>query len=378
MKLPILYHEARTGKLHSWECWTVGNTIHQKYGTVDGEKTETQKEVAGKNIGKANETTPKEQAESEAKSLWQKKKDTKYSETKTKAKETVFLPMLAHDLKKVFDKNKPVPFAYPVDCQPKLDGVRCMAFLKEDGAGGWILTLMSRGGKEWFVDHIACEVNDILPHGWVLDGELYIPGKSLQQISHCVKSPGSPEQQQVEYHIFDCIELDNPESPWSKRKEDLHAIFGNAKAKEIPHLVEVPTGPANNDEELKALLADFENEGWEGIIVRTPGGVYELGHRSRSLWKLKTFQDAEFEIVGFKEATGNDKGTVVWVCKTKEDKTFEVRPKGTREMRAKWFAYAKDYMGSQLTVKFQQYSDDGIPLFGVGKAIREPEDLDAG
>ena len=100
MKLPILFHEGHSGKLFSWECYTEGSTLYQKYGTVDGEKTTTSKVAMPKNVGKKNETAPAQQASIEAKALWQKKVDTKYSETKDAAAETVFLPMLAHDLRK--------------------------------------------------------------------------------------------------------------------------------------------------------------------------------------------------------------------------------------------------------------------------------------
>ena len=86
---------------------------------------------------------------------------------------------------------------------------------------------------------------------------------------------------------------------------------------------------------------------------------------------MKNFIEDEFTIIGFTEATGNDKGTVVWECKTPENKTFTVRPKGTREMRAKWYAYGKDYIGKPLTVRFQQYTEDKIPQFPVGVCIRE-------
>ena len=87
-KLPILYKEARTGKLHSWQIWTKGPDMIEEYGTVDGAKTENHRTCVGKNIGKSNETTPVEQAKFEAAAKWTKKQDKGYSTTKKKAKET--------------------------------------------------------------------------------------------------------------------------------------------------------------------------------------------------------------------------------------------------------------------------------------------------
>jgi DNA ligase-1 len=363
MKLPILYHEARTGKMHSWECWTEGATIHQRYGTVDGEKSTTQKTVAGKNIGKKNETTPEQQAESEAQALWQKKKDTKYSETKTAAKEIVFLPMLAQDLKKYIDKKKPVPFKFPVDAQPKLNGVRCMAFWMEDR-----LVLMSRGGKEYNVPHIIDELSTILPKDLVVDGELYTHSVALQDIIHFIKNPELEEHKALDFRVFDGFISGKQNMPWIERDKLIADWFGTFEPNKI-HPLEC--AEVLNIEELTDLLHGWEQDGYEGAIIRTHDGSYELGHRSRGLWKWKSFVDAEFEIIGYTEASGNDIGTVVWCCKAETGATFNVRPKGTRKQRAEWFQNGSSYVGKQLTVKFQEYTKDMIPSFPVGIAIRE-------
>jgi len=367
MKLPILYHQARTGKLHSWEISTTGNVISQVYGTVDGEKSATSKAVQGKNLGKINETTPQEQAELEAKSLWQKKKDTKYSETKTAAKETVFLPMLAQDLKKRFDQGKDTPFQFPVDIQPKLDGVRCMAFW-ENGK----VMLMSRGGKEWIVPHVTEALQEVLPQNYVVDGELYVHGLLLQDIIHLIKNPDLEEHKQVEFNMFDGFFVPHENTPWNLRRFDLEKI---AFTKVNFPLKIVHTKSIFSLEDLHKHHDQYIEEGYEGIMVRTLQGKYELGHRSRSLWKLKKFITEEFEIVGFKEADGNDKGTIVWVVKLPNNGTCDVRPKGTRAQRTDWFKNGNQYLGRMLTVKFQRNTKDGSLEFPAGVAIREPEDM---
>jgi len=81
--------------------------------------------------------------------------------------------------------------------------------------------------------------------------------------------------------------------------------------------------------------------------------------------------EEEFKIVGFHEGSGDEKGSVVWDCITKDDKTFAVRPKGTFESRKKLFDDGKKYIGKLLTVIFQEYSGDGVPRFPVGKGIRD-------
>ena len=80
--------------------------------------------------------------------------------------------------------------------------------------------------------------------------------------------------------------------------------------------------------------------------------------------------ESEYEIVGFKQGDGRDKGTVIWVCKT-DNKEFSVRPKGTIDSRKELFINAKSCIGKKLTVIYQELSEMGVPRFPVGKAIRD-------
>ena len=129
MKFPTLYHKGKGGAMYQWTIWTDGDTIYTEHGQVGGSLMRTPGIVCvSKNVGRANETTPKQQAEAEAKAMWIYKVERKYSETQADAEEEVFLPMLAHDYKK--KKGKGITF--PCDVQPKLDGVRAMAFWEGD------------------------------------------------------------------------------------------------------------------------------------------------------------------------------------------------------------------------------------------------------
>jgi hypothetical protein len=91
------------------------------------------------------------------------------------------------------------------------------------------------------------------------------------------------------------------------------------------------------------------------------------------LQKFKQFLDDEFSIVDFLEGTGNDAGTVIWVCTNDNNDTFKVRPRGTREQRREWFSDGNNLIGSTLTVRYFELTDDGIPRFPVGIAIRDYE-----
>ena len=136
----------------------------------------------------------------------------------------------------------------------------------------------------------------------------------------------------------------------------------------------VHTTAINSLKEFWHYHKTFNKNGFEGSIIRLYDGPYELGHRSRSLLKYKDFKDDEFEIIGFTEGTGKFEGCVTWICKTKDNKTFNVVPKGTLHQKKKWFSEAEKYIGKEITVKYQSFSKDGIPEFPVGIGLRLKED----
>ena len=134
-KLETLYHKSKTGAIVQWNIWTEGADIVTKYGQIGGKMHTARKTATPKNVGRANATTADEQAILEAKAKHKKRLDGKYSLTIEDSNKEVFLPMLASDFEKRKDK-----VTYPVDVQPKLDGVRGLAYWE-----GGSVKLMSRG-----------------------------------------------------------------------------------------------------------------------------------------------------------------------------------------------------------------------------------------
>jgi ATP-dependent DNA ligase len=219
---PTLFGESSQGKRKVWsirvdvrdvDCVTAG-VIVSHHGYENGKMVVAERVVTvGKNLGKKNETTPVQQAISEAQSSWNKKKDAGYAPagaapagsssasdadvasahsapaafaSNTAASATAPatvtdapavgaakapLPMLAQDFNK---RGKSIVF--PCFAQKKLDGVRCVAM--PNG-------LFSRNGKKFpHLEHIRDEVAKL---GVVLDGELYSDELTFQEIVGLVK-----------------------------------------------------------------------------------------------------------------------------------------------------------------------------------------------
>jgi ATP-dependent DNA ligase len=356
-----LYANASNGKIKTWEIEADNDTmiIHNGY---EGGKIATQtKKIVGKSVGKSNETTASEQCILECKSKWQKKIDEQYTMDKNNIKsysdQKVLLPMLALDYHK---RSKDIKF--PCYIQPKLNGVRCIYQGNK---------FISRKGKEYTtLAHLVPELKALgidIP-----DGEIYVHGMSFQEIIRRVKKNRGSDTQALEYWIYDQI---NPET-FERRTEEISVSFGLLpySLDEQTHKVKyVPTILVNTKEEIKKWHDKWVQEGFEGVIIRNDSGLYKVKHRSKDLQKYKEFIDEEFEVVGGHEGSGPDAGTVVFEVKTKSNKVFSVRPKGTREERTEWFNDIKKIIGKELTVRYQNLSEEGIPIFPVGVSIRDYE-----
>ena len=55
------------------------------------------------------------------------------------------------------------------------------------------------------------------------------------------------------------------------------------------------------------------------------------------------------------------------------DEGFAVRPMGSKAERQGYFNNGNEFIGSKLTVRYQELTDDGIPRFPVGVTIRNYE-----
>jgi len=375
-----LYGKDKSDKVRVWDCKVVDEktsaTIHITHGTIDGKSTTSVREIkSGKNIGKKNETSIQEQAIKEAEKSWKDKIEKEgYCESLdilSNNKPTTFDPMLAEKYDPNSKVNRKVDIVFPCYTQPKLDGIRCLTYSLADKK----IVNQSRKLKPFFhLDHINNEVAQILhQERIVLDGELYNHTISFNQIAGIVKKEKCSEADrkallQIEYHIYDAFIPGQPE-PFEKRWERLEQLFKNKK---LAYCKLVKTEICTLAEDLIDMHSDVISEGYEGIMLRNKNGIYEH-NRSRHLQKYKTFMDDEFKVVGYHEGSGNDAGCVVWTCEAKNGKHFDVRPQGSVESRQEWFQQAKKYIGKQLTVKYQELSEYGIPRFPVGLAFRDYE-----
>ena len=365
------YRRTASKNVVQWTIWIEEDKQIYTIKTSHGQKGGKIIEDAGVVIvsGKSGRT-PEEQALLEFDSKVKKHRDQGYTfNTDGINVNLAPVPMLAQNYEKHGHK-----ISFPAIAQPKLDGVRCTAKMESDGS----VSLLSRKGKEFqLLDQIRKAVQAVgLPQTFILDGELYSDDLDFQRVVGLVRKHTHKNQtdiddmKKVKLNIFDAMDTKNPKMPFIQRwKMAKQWVDKDATGT----LTMVPCYRVDNDNQIKNLLSKFLADGDEGVIIRNITSPYEQGKRSYNLQKYKKFFDDEYKIVDALEGQGNDIGTVVWICETPKGQTFKCRPKGTRDDRRDKYKNRKQYFGKLLTVKYQELTNDGIPRFPVGIAIRDYE-----
>jgi len=368
--LPELFKRDVTGRIRTWTIQVGYNSedvagIRAISGLVDGKKVTSEWNLTeAKNVGRSNATTAKTQAEFEAQAEWTKKADKDFFADINKIDTfTAFKPMLAHDFTKT-----PVTSGI---CQPKLDGIRCIASNKG---------LFSRQFKEIVaVPHIAEALAEFVKkHPTVtLDGELYNHElkDDFQKITSLVRktvnlgeSELAESAELVQYHVYDMFDSANPGMTFMERYNWLQ---GNLKTADTgPSIVKVVTHIAETPEDIDDLYGSYTEAGYEGQMIRqnTP---YE-GKRTKNLLKRKEFITEEYEVVEVLEGSGNWSGYAKRLTlKMSDGRTFS---SGIRGSQAQLKALLEDPNINWATCRYFELSNDGVPRFPVtidyGKGVR--------
>jgi DNA ligase-1 len=393
-KLQTLYKIDTKGKLREWTMHIDGASFYAVKGLVDGKKTTDKPTTTiAKNVGRANATTPQEQALLEAKAKFQKKLDSGYALNEIDAQKKKFYePMLAHNYK---DRQDELVGKYPVFSQPKLDGIRCI--VRKEGN---TLIGRTRKGKEIeCIPHILKSLNGFFlayPNA-ILDGELYnhdlrdnfnkitslvrkqkpiksdkMTDKAFDKKVVEYKERLSEAEDTIQYHVYDAPRINdtiNEAQSFDFRIDELKANLTQNK-----QIILVETSEVYSKGNLNSLYGQYLEQGYEGQMVRKSLSSYE-NKRSTSLLKRKEFIDAEYKIIDIDVGNGNRSGTakhlVCYCDKTK--RTFNSNIKGSFDYLKEIYDNRKEYIGQLATIKYFQLTPDGIPRFPYAIAFRNYE-----
>lgn len=210
-----------------------------------------------------------------------------------KQKRQIKKPMLAATLK---DINQ-LDYTKNYLATQKIDGIRALMI---DGH------LVSRTFKPIRNNYIREMLEGVLPDG--ADGEIICPGKFQATTSGVMRADGEPE---FIYYMFDYVKSDLSRE-YFKRTQDMIQWFVSKGPIDSPGLSKVQLlAPITIKDyaHLKEYEATCLNDGFEGVILRTPDSPYKCGRATAKqewLLKLKRFADDEAIVIGFAERMHND------------------------------------------------------------------------
>lgn len=267
----------------------------------------------------------------------------------------------------------------PYFIQPKLNGVRALYHLGRMQSRG----LSNEEGKVWnnnVIHHITSELDKFLPHSWLLDGELYLHGLSLQQINSAIavkRIAPSTKTTSIQYHVFDIIDTSNLHLPFMERARLLQSLREKLVIHQARSIAVVPTTEVTSEGLDNTLYASYRSQGYEGIMYRDSNSPYGYSeectnkeNRWRYLLKRKGWEDGEFEIIAFELTTG-EKGNQGFqlTAQAPNGKSFNV---GSGLSHAEQLHYSTHPpIGQLVKVRFEMLSDTGIPLKPTIEAILE-------
>lgn len=277
---------------------------------------------------------------------------------------------------------------YPVLVEPKVDGVRAICFVEENG----VVTFLSRGGNELVnLDAVKAEIRQLFSRpGVVLDGELYVDGlhKTLSVVRSTKSEPDPDLVNRIRYYVFDKLtkeEWENGHAPGEKRvlwyrmhdlKEGILLEGQRVKKLRFPDNQEWVL--CNNAQEVEKWNEVALQAGFEGVMIKDIYANYAFD-RSKAWFKYKPWEVDTFKITGFYEGQGKHEGRLGGfnVEVQGEDGIAECGVGGgyTDEEREMFWNNRERLIGREITVKYKPTPGGGNSRSVHGK-LREPVFVD--
>ncbi|MDW8083722.1 MAG: ATP-dependent DNA ligase [Candidatus Caldarchaeum sp.] len=217
-------------------------------------------------------------------------------------------PMLAeyaYRLEDVRDK-----LGFPVYIEPKIDGVRVQAHVKNGG-----IRVFSRGLKDItrsVPDVVEAVQEKVEADSAIIDGEAYCVDEDgrptrFQETMRRIGREKDVEQALKELRLrvkfFDIIHL-NGEDLWSKPLHERRTRLESAVDSSLVNTVVV----AENTETIAEKLQDWLKNGYEGLMAKSPESPYTPGRRGGYWLKIKPAQTLDVVVVAAEWGHGRREG----------------------------------------------------------------------
>lgn len=278
----------------------------------------------------------------------------------------LLLPMLA----KTYSGNvwKKVSCMYG---QYKINGLRCIitAYTQNDMFKPIRLRFQSRAGIIWnTLENLSDYLLSIIPaniirdmiDGYVaLDGEIYLPGYTINQINHFVKDANCVENKLLQFWCYDIMMEGNQANRnmyryHIKKPTSFNSIKEHYNNKE--RLIILHNKYITNDNEAIDARNHFINLGFEGLILRNAKTDYQYGRRRANyMEKFKDAAEGDFIILDIYKEKKRD--LPILLCKNDiNDEKFETRLSVSHIVQREVFFDSQSYIGRTVHIEYGERS----------------------
>lgn len=386
MKSANYYRRNNNGKPQVWWCNVAGNEAFVYHGILGGKIREERYNIT------------KKSADAEMKSRINDKVKAGYitlsevvDETGTPPVEDINSPILAaylerylpYDLSNGRDKTilamKAKTYTGKVWKkesvmlgQPKINGLRCLitASRNNDMFKPYNLKFQSLEGVVWntlgnLEDYLLSVlpesfVNNMIDEGWAMDGEVYLPGYSVNDINHFVKDATAFENKLLQYWCYDLAIEDMIQSKRDFIRYNINTptfnIGKNQHLNNTDRLVILKSEEITNDAKAVEARNVCLGCGYEGLILRNPNADYQFGRRRVGyMEKFKTATEGDFKIIDiYKEDKRN---LPIILCQNDiNDATFETRLSASFEAQETVLTMKDEFIGRFVHLEFGERS----------------------
>lgn len=278
----------------------------------------------------------------------------------------LLLPMLA----KTYNGNvwKKVSCMYG---QYKINGLRCIitAYTQNDMFKPIRLRFQSREGIIWnTLENLSDYLLSIIPaniirdmiDGYVaLDGEIYLPGYTINQINHFVKDANCVENKLLQFWCYDIMMEGNQAHRnmyryHIKKPTSFNSIKEHYNNKE--QLIILHNKYITNDNEAIDARNHFINLGFEGLILRNAKTNYQYGRRRANyMEKFKDAAEGDFIILDIYKEKKRD--LPILLCKNDiNNEKFETRLSVSHIVQQEVLFDSQSYIGRTVHIEYGERS----------------------
>lgn len=278
----------------------------------------------------------------------------------------LLLPMLA----KTYNGNvwKKVSCMYG---QYKINGLRCIitAYTQNDMFKPVRLRFQSREGIIWnTLENLSDYLLSIIPaniirdmiDGYVaLDGEIYLPGYTINQINHFVKDANCVENKLLQFWCYDIMMEGNQANRnmyryHIKKPTSFNSIKEHYNNKE--RLIILHNKYITNDNEAIDARNHFINLGFEGLILRNAKTNYQYGRRRANyMEKFKDAAEGDFIILDIYKEKKRD--LPILLCKNDiNNEKFETRLSTSHIVQQEVLFDSQSYIGRTVHIEYGERS----------------------